>query len=128
MPRILGIDYGEKRIGLALSDEDQKFSFEFEIWDPEKFSKQIAGLIQEKDIEKIVLGLPINMSGEHTQKTKEVLDFKARLEKLVSVPVELIDERLSSQMASSISGSQKNIDSLAAQIFLENYLNKNINA
>lgn len=121
--RILGIDYGEKRIGLAISDEERKFSFEFEIWSPEEFWERIESLIAEKEISKIVLGLPLNMSGEHTQKTAEVIAFSQQLQEKVITPVELVDERLSSKMATSISGSQKNIDSLAAQIFLENYLN-----
>ncbi len=124
MGRILAIDYGEKRIGLALSDEDQKFSFEYEIWNPQQFEEQISNLVSEKEIVKIIVGLPLNMSGASTQKTEEVMAFKKDLETKVTVPVELIDERLSSKMASTIAGSDKNIDSLAAQIFLENYLNK----
>jgi putative Holliday junction resolvase len=127
MGRLLGIDYGEVRIGLAISDEEQKFSFEFEIWDPGKFEKEIQNLVIKKEITKIILGLPLNMSGESTKKTEEVMEFKKKLEAMVSVPVLLIDERLSSKMASTIAGSEKNIDSLAAQIFLQNYLNKNNN-
>lgn len=124
MGRILGIDYGHVRIGMAVSDEEQKFAFEFEIWSPDDFYKNISSLIETKEISKIVLGLPINMSGESTKKTEEVLEFKNKLEKLVKIPVEVIDERLSSKMAGSIAGTQKNIDALAAQLFLQNYLNK----
>lgn len=125
MARILGIDYGEKRIGLALSDEGQQFAFEMDIWSPQEFYENIKALLVEKDIEKIILGLPLNMSGEQTAKTKEVLEFKEKLEKEVNIPVEMLDERLTSQMAANIAGTNKNIDSLAAQIFLQNYLNKN---
>ncbi|GAC1412218.1 MAG: Holliday junction resolvase RuvX [Candidatus Doudnabacteria bacterium] len=124
MGRILGIDYGHVRIGLAISDEDQKFSFEFEIWSPKVFLEKINSLIEEKGIVKIVLGLPLNMSGESTKKTEEVIEFKHKLEQLVKIPVDLTDERLSSKMAGNIAGTQKNIDSLAAQLFLQNYLNK----
>jgi putative Holliday junction resolvase len=125
MARILGIDFGEKRIGLALSDEGQQFAFEMDIWSPEEFFENIKALLAEKDIEKVVLGLPLNMSGGHTAKTKEAIEFKEKLEKEINVPVEMIDERLTSQMAANIAGTSKNIDSLAAQIFLQNYLNKN---
>ncbi len=128
MGRILGIDFGEKRIGLAISDEEQKFAFEYEIWSPEKLQSEIQTLVRDKEIVKIVLGLPLNMSGDDTQKTEEVRTFKEKLESLVTIPVELIDERLTSQMASTIAGTNKNIDALAAQIFLQNYLNKKQNA
>lgn len=124
MGRILGVDYGEKRIGLAITDEEQKFSFEHDIWDASEFFEKIEPLIIEYDIEKIVLGYPLNMSGEKTKKTAEVLEFKARLEKQIKIPVELLDERLSSKMAAKIAGSDSGIDSLAAQIFLEIYINK----
>jgi putative Holliday junction resolvase len=124
MPRILGIDYGEKRIGLALSDESLQFSFEYETWSPEKFENEIENLIAEKEIEKIILGHPLNMSGAETPKTKEVLKFKEDLESKVNVPIELVDERLSSKFAAGIIGKDKDIDSLAAQIILETYLNK----
>jgi len=124
MSRILAIDYGEKRIGLALSDEEQKFAFEFEIWSPEQIITELPSLIKEKDISKIVLGNPLNMSGQPTLKTAEVLDFQKKIQEISGLEVELVDERLSSKMAENISGSSKNIDALAAQIFLSNYLNK----
>jgi putative Holliday junction resolvase len=124
--RILAIDYGEKRIGLALSDEGKKIAFEFEIWQNADFFKKISALVFEKGIEKIVLGYPLNLSGEHTKKTEEVMQFKKELQSaLQNIPVELIDERFSSKMAAKISGGEKNIDALSAQIFLQNYLNKN---
>lgn len=127
MGRILGIDYGEKRIGLALSDEDQKFSFEYDIWQNYEFFERIEGLIAEQDIEKIVLGFPLNMDGGETKKTAEVKEFKENLQKQITIPIEILDERLSSKMAAKIAGSDTEIDSLAAQIILENYLNKNRN-
>lgn len=127
MGRILGLDYGEKRIGLAISDEEQKFSFELDIWPAYEFFEKIEPLITEQDVEKIVLGYPLNMSGDETKKSKEVLDFKEKLEKQIKIPIEILDERLSSKMAAKIAGTDEQIDSLAAQIILENFLNKNKN-
>ncbi|MEK7075659.1 MAG: Holliday junction resolvase RuvX [Patescibacteria group bacterium] len=127
MSRILAIDYGEKRMGLALSDEEQKFAFEFEIWSPEQIFEDLPNLLKEKGVSKIVLGNPLNMSGESTKKTEEVVEFKKKIEAMCGLGVELVDERLSSKMAENISGHSKNIDSLAAQIFLQNYLNKQTN-
>lgn len=122
--RILGIDYGTKRIGLALSDELGLLARELSIVSPSDFFQNLAGLIAEYDIESIVLGMPHNMSGQDTDKTREVQAFKVKIEALSGLPVHAIDERLSSQMAEQISGSSKNLDSLAAQIILQNYLNQ----
>jgi putative Holliday junction resolvase len=125
--KILGIDYGEKRIGLAISDESQTLARELDILSPKEFWGQVNQLISDQLISKIVLGWPLNMSGERTKKTEEVASFKLRVESKTGLPVEVIDERLSSQMAEHISGSKKNLDSLAAQILLQNYLDKKEN-
>ena len=122
--KILGIDYGEKRIGLAISDESQTFARELDILSPKDFWKQITGLITKEEVEKVVLGWPINMTGKETQKTGEVKKFRAELEKACEVQVDVIDERLTSVMAHNLPGGKKNVDSLAAQILLQNYLDK----
>lgn len=122
--KALGIDFGEKRIGLAISDESMTFARELSIVSPKEFWKNLTSLLQDNEVECIVLGWPLNMNGEMTQKTHEVQEFKNKLEQEVRVNIEVIDERLSSQMAEHITGSNKNIDSLAAQILLQNYLDK----
>ena len=123
--KVLAIDYGAKRIGLALSDETQTLAREYKIVSPSEFWEQISLIISEESVERVVIGLPLNMSGEDTEKTDEAREFADTLRVKVSVPIEMVDERLSSVMAAEITGSDKNIDSLAAQIFLQNYLNKN---
>lgn len=125
--KILGIDYGEKRIGLAISDESQTLARELTILSPKEFWEQVNKLISDQQISLIVLGWPLNMSGGETKKTKEVESFKLKVESKTGLPVETIDERLTSQMAESISGQKTNLDSLAAQILLQNYLDKNKN-
>ena len=122
--KILGIDYGEKRIGLAISDETMTLARELDILSPKEFWQQISAIIGEHQISTIVLGWPLNMDGGKTQKTKEVESFKLKVESKTGLPVEIIDERLSSQMAEHISGGKINLDSLAAQILLQNYLDK----
>lgn len=124
MGKVLGIDYGEKRIGLAISDESQTFSRELTILSPKDFWSKINSIIQDNEVSAIVIGWPLNMSGGATQKTTEVESFKQKVSTQTGLLVELTDERLSSQMAQSISGSKINIDSLAAQILLQNYLDK----
>jgi len=123
--KILGIDYGEKRIGLAISDESQTFARELNILSPKEFWAEIKSIINQNQISKIILGWPLNMRGEETEKTQEVARFKVQVEREIGLQIETIDERLTSQMAQNISGSKKNLDSLAAQILLQNYLNKN---
>ena len=124
--KILGIDYGEKRIGLAVSDESQTFARELAIFSPKDFWTGIYGIIKEQEIGSIVLGWPLNMSGEETKKTEEVNNFKLELIAKTGLPVESIDERLSSVMAMKMPGGSKNVDSLAAQIILQNWLNRKI--
>lgn len=123
--KILGIDYGEKRIGLAISDETFTLARELDILSPKEFWGQLDQLISNQQISKIVIGWPLNMNGEKTKKTEEVENFKLKVESKTGLPVEVIDERLSSQMAEHIKGNKKDLDSLAAQILLQNYLDKN---
>ncbi len=123
--KILGIDYGEKRIGLAISDESQTLARELTILSPKEFWEQVNKLVSDQRISLIVLGWPLNMSGKETKKTEEVKSFKLKVESETGLPVEIMDERLSSQMAQNIIGENKNLDSLAAQIILQNYLDKN---
>ena len=123
--KALGIDYGEKRIGLAISDESQTLARELAILSPKEFWEQILSVIETNQITQIVLGWPLNMSGEETKKTLEVKEFKSELENKTGLNIEIIDERLSSQMAQNLPGGKQNVDSLAAQIILQNYLDKN---
>ncbi len=122
--RVLGIDYGEKRIGLAVSDYSGSFARELKIISPAVFFSELDKLLSELEIEQIVIGWPLNMSGKKTKKTLEVEAFKDLVEQKTGLPVILMDERLSSQMASRLPGGNKNVDSLAAQIILQNYLDQ----
>ena len=125
--KILGIDYGEKRIGLAISDETLTLARELDIRSPKEFWNKLPQTISENEITKIVIGWPLNMSGGATKKTREVGSFKLKVETKTGLPVNTIDERLSSQMAEHLKGNKKDLDSLAAQILLQNYLDKHKN-
>lgn len=122
--KILGIDYGTKRVGLAISDETQTLARELNILSPKEFWWGIKELIEAEAIERIVIGLPLNMSGGSTQSTEAAQEFSDELQKrFPEIPLEFMDERLSSVMAESM-GRKKDIDSLAAQIILQNYLDR----
>ena len=122
--KILGIDYGTKRVGLAISDETQTLARELNILSPKEFWWGIKDLIAAEGIERIVIGLPLNMSGGSTQSTEAAQKFYDELqERFPEIPLEFMDERLSSVMAESM-GRKKDVDSLAAQIVLQNYLDR----
>jgi putative Holliday junction resolvase len=120
--KILGLDYGTKRIGVAISDELANFARELKIVPAGEFLEDLPQLLAEHEIGVIVLGLPLNMDGLDTDKTREARRFKETLESLSGLPVEFMDERLSSSMAENLPGGKADTDSLAAQIILQNYL------
>lgn len=122
--KILGIDYGTKRVGLAISDETQTLARELNILSPKEFWWGIKDLIESESISRIVIGLPLNMSGEATHSTEAAQKFSDELQlRFPETPLEFMDERLSSVMAESM-GRKKDVDSLAAQIILQNYLDR----
>ena len=132
MGRILGIDYGESRIVLAISDPNKIIASPFKTIlnnGYDKTKEKILNIIQEYKIEIIVLGLPLSMSGNDTNQTKRVRKFQDLIQDL-DVPIQMQDERLSSLSAKKSliqqkikTGHNKHlIDSTAAAIFLQHYL------
>ena len=138
MGRILGIDYGDTRIGLALSDRKRSISFPYKTLKNKNeafITDNIKNIIIEKDIEYLVLGLPIGLNGNDTQQTKKVRKF-ADILKNFKKPVYLHDERLSSVSAKKslvldnikTGYSKDKIDVRAATILLQHYIDcKNTN-
>ncbi len=117
MKKILAIDWGEKRIGLALS-EDGIFAFPLEVVHT---FEDVQRVIEQRKIEKIILGWPIGLSGNETDKTKEVGDFNEELLKL-GIPVEKVDERYSTKMVPHEGRGVDMKDAVSAQILLQEYL------
>ena len=134
MGRILGLDYGDRRIGLALSDPSKMiaspFKFIINIGDGEVLD-YLKILIAEEDIEAIVVGLPIGMKGQETKQTTKVREFAELLSSL-TIPISFEDERLSSISAEKSMIQQKiktghhkgMIDQRAAAILLQQYLDR----
>ena len=136
MGRILGLDYGDSRIGLALSDPNKIIASPFRTIKNKGFDKtkkEIFDIIRENKVELIVLGLPVSMSGTETNQTKKVRKFQIFIQDF-DIPVEMQDERLSSFTAKKSliqqkikTGHNKHlIDSTAAAIFLQQYLDSKI--
>ena len=136
MKRILGLDHGDRRIGLALSDPLQIIAKPFETIDL-KFAKNIFDLlnsiIKEQNVEKIIVGYPITLKNKFSIQTKKVLKFVELLKKNVQIEVKLYDERLTSQIAQKSlimqgvkTGHNKDdVDKTAAAVFLQKYLDEN---
>lgn len=125
MPKIIGIDYGTKRVGIAISDELGMLAREVGIWQKDNFFTELEKFLEDNpEVEEIIIGLPLNMSGEDSAKTVEVREFASEVGKQTELPTVLVDERLSSAMASQLPGGKNNIDSIAAQIILQNYLDQ----
>ena len=133
--RLMGVDYGEVRIGIALSDPLQIISQPFlVIPNNDDTISEIQKIIKTEEVEKIILGLPLNLDGEDTKKTLEVREFAEMLKSNVDVPVKFWDERYTSveaneklkQMGYSIAESRKVVDKVAASIILKNYMENQV--
>ena len=131
--RILGIDFGEKRIGLALSDPLGFTAQGLETLERKNIKQviaHIAELVKKSEVGEIVIGLPINMDGSRGSKSEEVMKFVPELEKAAGVRVTTWDERLTSREASRLmieeglsrKKQRANSDRLAATLILQNYL------
>ena len=131
MPRTIGIDFGDKRFGFALSDASGLIARPLEVAEgKEKALALLSRLIAEDGAERIVVGLPRNMDGSLGPKAKQVLQFVEDLKARFSVPVATWDERLTSMQAerylrdSGLSRSKRRegVDKVAAQILLQSWL------
>ncbi|MCH7851761.1 MAG: Holliday junction resolvase RuvX [Candidatus Marinimicrobia bacterium] len=133
MTRILGIDFGERRVGLAVSDPLKIIAQPFItlIRDAgDGWWNQLEAVISEQEIELAVVGYPLTMSGEQGRQTKVVDKFIADLEQNLALPVERYDERLTTvaarkalqQQGIKTGHNKEMVDRTAAAMFLQNYL------
>ena len=107
MMRILGIDYGEKRIGLAITDMQNSIAMPFGmIENNDSINENILKLIKENDIGRIVIGRPVNLKGQPGYQAGVVDSFVSGVLKIYELPISTIDERFTSKISSGlISGS-----------------------
>lgn len=136
MPKILAIDHGTVRIGLAISDEMELVANPLKTVDAKhEAEREIVRIVREKHIGKIVIGMPFLMSGDRGGAAERVEKFADRLGKALQheVPIEFVDERLSSVEAeASMSRAgitdkrarNEIVDQLAAVVILQDYLNQ----
>ena len=131
--RILAIDHGSKRIGIAVSDELKMIAqpLEFVLAEPfARFLARLQELIRDKQVELILVGMPRNMDGSYGPAALKVQDFVAVLKAALTVPIKTWDERLTSAQANRllIQGNvrrdkrKEKVDKMAAAILLQSYL------
>ena len=133
--RILGIDHGTVRIGLALSDELAMIAYPLKTLDASPaLEREIADIVHQKRIAEVVIGLPLRMNGERGNATERVEKFADKLRKALphDVSVIFVDERLSSKHARESLGfthrpkdreEKKLVDQIAAVAILQDHLN-----
>lgn len=131
--RIIALDHGTRRIGVATSDELQIIASPLEYIPAEPFEAVVARLlvlIREKEVELILIGMPRNMDGTYGPAAQKVKEFIAALQPQVSIPIKTWDERLTSAQANRIllqanvrrDKRKQNVDKMAAAILLQSYL------
>ena len=133
--RLLAIDHGKKRIGLAISDISRQFVNPLHTLQHEKFSvnaEALKALVAENQVVGIIIGYPLNMDGSEGPRCQSVRAFVRNLEAVVALPMLLWDERLSSDIAHAqmIEGGLRaaqrgdKVDKLAAAAILQSYLDQ----
>ena len=125
----LGIDYGEKRVGLAVSSDETKIALPLRILENKGrdfLFGEIRKICTEENIEQVVVGMPLTLAGERGEQAKEVLQFVDFLRNNLSAPVETEDERFTSVMVDKLMAESgvKERDAVAAMVILQGYLDK----
>src|SRR5437762_13404818 len=131
--RILALDHGTRRIGIAVSDELKMIAQPLEFIPSEPFAEflnRLKEIIREKQVELILVGMPRNMNGSYGPAAPKVQEFVAVLKDAVTIPIQTLDERLTSVQAhrflteAEVGGRQRKgkVDKSAAAILLQSYL------
>jgi putative Holliday junction resolvase len=133
MSKFIGIDYGQKKIGLSVTDDDKVFAFPLETVKRNDFFDFITNFFKQNDVEKFVIGKPTRMSGESSEIEGEIIEFIKKLErKFPNIPIVRFDERFTSKIATKSilsAGAKKKmrlnkeiVDKISATIILRDFL------
>jgi putative Holliday junction resolvase len=125
LTRILALDYGSARCGVAVSDPSGTLATPLEpVVRPgtKKGLQRVAALARELGAERVVVGLPVSLRGGDSPQTRETRSFADRLRAVLDVPVELYDERFTTSLAHQV-GGEAALDSRAAAVLLDEWLN-----
>lgn len=123
--KYLGIDYGDKRVGIAVSDPRGKIAFpRVTLFHNAGLLKNLESVIDTEKISKIVVGLPIALDGSETVQSKKTLIFVEELKKIVGVPVEFENEIFTTHLVERAGVKKEHTDESAAALILQSYLDK----
>ncbi len=136
MFRIMALDIGDVRIGIALSDLLQTIASPFESYRRKGFVKDIEyilNLAKEKEVGQIVSGLPLSMDGSENAQSAKVREFAEALAARTEIPLSFVDERFTTVSAERLlvsadvsrEGRKKVVDKIAAAIILDNFMSRN---
>lgn len=123
--RVLALDYGSARCGCAISDPTGTLATPVAAVERPATRRglaRLAALVREREVGRVVVGLPLGLSGEDTAQTREARAFAARLEGALEVPVSLYDERFTTRIAERSGSRTTSEDSRAAAVLLEDWL------
>lgn len=121
--RYLGIDYGDKRIGIALSDEQGILAFPYAtVENNKKAIDEIKKICSEQGVDTVVVGLPLSFGMKETEQTGKVKIFAQKLKKVINLPVEFENELLTSKIAGKESADK--IDESSAALILQSWMDK----
>lgn len=131
--KTMGIDFGLARIGIAFSDDTKFLASPYMTYkrkDEQQDLEFFVNLINEKNVDEIVCGLPYNMQGEEQVIAQKTRDFMQKLQNVINLKIEFVDERLSSSLAEEMlketerdwKKRKEKLDAVAASIILQDYL------
>lgn len=136
MSRVLGLDIGDVRIGVSMSDKLGIIASPLEVINRKKTNSKdrIVEIVKENDVEKIIYGLPISLDGSEKIQAKKVKKYIKELKKIINIEYEAVDERYSTVSADNMLNTftkkdamekRKIVDKVAATIILQTYLDMN---
>jgi len=127
--RILGIDYGTKKVGLAMTDESGQMAFPYEVVkNDDNLLKSLVELCEEKSVAEIVIGHSIHKTGEDNVVQAAINELITDLTLETGLPIHLEPEQYTTKAAERIQGHSKHTDASAAAIILDSFLNKRTNS
>ena len=121
----MGIDFGTKKVGIAISDDDGQMAFPREvILNNEKLISSIKDIVELEKVERIVVGESLNYKGEKNEVMKDIENFAETIKKQTNKEVVFEKEFLTTQESKHIQGANSKIDASAATIILQSYIDK----
>lgn len=124
---ILGLDYGIRRVGCAVADDDGMIALPLltiTVTSRDQLLRELQARVRERRVGLLVVGLPLGLDGKDTEQTTATRAFARAAEQALRIPVKLFDERLTSAEAHQSGATKENVDAMAATLLLQSYLDR----